>query len=159
MLNNKLNWASHVEHVTQITSRRLHILRRAKKIVSQRNLHLLYSALICSILADSPAFIGLPKTLATKLNKIDNRAHRLIYNIPFDAEYDVECGCNKSTIEDHRTLASLKLFSRIAVDKTHTLNSRIPPFSRKRYILPFSRTTKRLNAFFPRTAHLYNDLC
>ena len=63
VINNKLNWASHVEHITLVTSRKLHILRRAKTIISQKELHLLYTALIRSILDyASPALISQQKT-------------------------------------------------------------------------------------------------
>lgn len=67
------------------------------------DLHLLYTVLFRSVL-DYTLFMLLlaSKRLVMKQNKIDSRAHRLIWNIPFDAEFEVKCGCRKSM--SHRLL-------------------------------------------------------
>lgn len=88
--------------------------------------------------------------LVTKLNTIDILAHRLMLMVPFDAEHEVKCGYIRNAIEERRMLTRLNLFPRIAANNHHPLNPRIPAFSRRRYILPFSRTTKRFNSFSPK---------
>jgi len=157
IIDNQLSWKPHIKRVNLIASRKFYILRRIKKLVTKDQLHLAYTAMIRSVLEyASPVFVGLGKKLSKYLSKIDNRAHRIIYNIPYDSEYNVMCGCNKDIITNRRLLASSNLFKQIQNNHLHILQHRVPSFTHKRFIQPYCRTTKRLNSFFPYVTRLQN---
>ena len=94
IVNDSLKWSSHVSATCVKACRRLHILRRLKLTLSQSELHLVYTLLIRSLLEyASPAFVGINKALQNKIQRVDNRAHRLIYNIYFGSDNVRKCLC------------------------------------------------------------------
>ena len=159
VFDEKLTWTPHIDYVKSMANRRFFILRRLKRFINSSKLHTIHLCSIRSILEYSSAcFVGIGKTLSDKLNRIDTRAHRIIYSIPFDAEYKPDCGCAKNAVEQRRREASLKLFNHIETSPKHILHLRIPRRGKRCYLLPFSRTTKRLRTFFPHVATLLNDM-
>lgn len=157
-LDEKLTWKAHVRAVSSVASRRLYVLRRLKHTLSTPQLHSIHICMIRSILEYASAcFIGIGRTLTDKLNKIDARCHRIIYSISLRADYKPACACPKSAVEDRRHKACMKLFKQIEASPEHILHTRLPHRSKKRYLIPYSRTTKRLNSFFPRVAQMLND--
>ena len=78
--NNKLNWEDHINAVNRKMCQRLNILRVLKRHVTQDELHQVYIALVRSV-ADycCPVFVRIPFNLNRKLQRLERRAHRLIF--------------------------------------------------------------------------------
>ena len=85
------------------------------------------------------------------------RAFRIIHG------YDVRScpNCNMLDIEDRRKKLSLKLFKTALFSDNHVLHDILPPFSCRsnRLVLPFVRTSRRINSFVCNCAMMYNTHC
>ena len=157
VIDDEMNWRSHTAYISKLASKRFYILRRLKSTLNKAQLHLIYTSLIRSLLEyASPCFIGIGKTLSDKLRKLDTRAHRIIYNLPYDSEYAPECGCIREEIMNRRHLACTKLFKKIESSPNHVLYSRLPLRRHKRYCMPYCRTSRRLKSFFPNVIQILN---
>jgi len=159
VMNKNLTWDDHVKYICKKANQRLHILRRLKKLVTKEELHNIYLALIRSLFEySSQVFVGLNKTLDIKMHKINNRAHRIIFNT--NNPSDISCDCSINTINIRRLTQSKSLFKTIANSPNHLLHSRIPHilhFS-GHFSVPFCRTEKRQKSFFPfSTTQLNSD--
>ena len=147
IINGRLHWDSHINYVIKKASQRLHILRRLKHLVTRHENHNVYVAVVRSLLEYAcPVFVGLNKSLAKKLQKLDNRAHRIIFG---NDRQDWLCCC--TTLLDRRIQLSTNLLHHIQKHPNHTLSNRVPhtlQFS-GRYCIPFCRTEKRKASFFP----------
>jgi len=158
LLNERMDWNSHVNHICSITNQRFFALRRLKTMLPCHQLHAVYTALLRSLLEyASPSFVGMNSKLSKKLRSIDLRAHRLIYGIGYKEEYKPECGCSKDSIYLRRLQASRSLFDKICKRNAHILHCKLPPFSRRRFLLRFSRTSRRFNSFIPKMVSLFNE--
>lgn len=116
---------------------------------------MIFVGLIRSVLEyASPCFTGLTKSLVKKLNKIDNRSHRIIYNISYDAEYTPDQGCKKNIVELRRKELNKKTFRKIEATRDHLLHNKIPMKRKLRFCLPYCRTANLLNSFFPQAAFI-----
>ena len=70
--NNKLSWDSHVDHLRKSCSRRLHILRKLRGLISKKSLYEVYNAIIRSKIDYScPVFVGMNKKLSRVLQDIE----------------------------------------------------------------------------------------
>ena len=154
-----LTWTSHIEDITRKANQRFYLLRKLKKYLPLTELHLLYVSLVRPLLEyASPVFVGLNAKLNNKLQRIDNRAHRIIFqNSPR------QCHCISNTIQERRITTSKKLFTMIERTDKHILRDLIPCRLPKTnlYRNIFARTHKYKTSFIPYiTEHLNNDfLC
>lgn len=155
VMNNKLQWDSHIDYVIRKASQRLHILRRLTQLVTQRENHDIYIAVVRSLLEYAcPVYVGLNKTLSKKLQQLDNRAHRIIFG---SDKANWHCSC--TTLQERRTRLSTDTLNHIQKFPPHILHNRLPDILKytKQFSIPFCRTEKRKMSFFPFTAILVNE--
>ena len=153
-LNHHLTWDDHVEYMCKKGGRRLHVLRTLRNFVSKEELHEVYIALIRSLLEYcSPAFIKLNTKLSKRLQRIENRAHRIIYG------ENKTCECGRNNLEERRFSLGKRLLQTMLQYPQHILKSALPnvlPRSKKlsNYVC---RTEKRKNSFLPYVTILFNE--
>ena len=156
VFNSDWNWNSHIHQVCKMARKKLYLLRKLRPLVSRNDLHLVYTSCVRSVIEyASPVFVGLNKTLSKKLEKIDRRAHRVMFH---DEEFNCECGMDN--IRLRRCQAAKKLFKVATNKEDHMLHRLIPQCHRYtgRRIMPYSRTETRRSSFVPFTTCLLNDL-
>ena len=84
IIDENLTWKSHIENVVKKVKSSLRILKKAKPYVNQQLLTNIYYAIVephfsyCSVVWDS-----IDKTLTDKLQKLQNRAARIITSAPY----------------------------------------------------------------------------
>ena len=143
-LEENLNWTSHISYISKKANQRLHILRKLKPFLSSNQLHTVYLTHIRSLFDYcSPVFVGIGKGLDKKLQRIANRAHRLIYGNSLR-----ECSCIK--LSQRRELLCQNLFNKI-LKSNHILHTKLTkPLRTKPSLLHNMpcRTQKR-QLFFP----------
>lgn len=148
-----LTWNAQISEVLKLAARRLYMIRCLKKCLSSQELIRVYHAVITSlILYASPAYGRLPTTLLMRLEKFQNRGHRLICG--------PSCECDGFPSLGQRIEDAAVKFLRIAESyHDHPLHNdvpgRLPATNRMR--LPFCNTTRRLNSFFPWAARVANS--
>jgi hypothetical protein len=156
VLNDKLKWDEHLSSVCKKASQRLHLLRTLKLYSSQRELHSVYTATV-RVLADycCPLFVRLPMKLTTSLQKIEKRAHRIIYeHLSHRA-----CNCELDGLKKRRENYSIKFMLKLLKQDSHILSPRMPkqlPHT-KQLTNFFCRTTTRQNSFIPYTTIIINN--
>ena len=122
-LNDRLSWDTHVQFLKKVGSQRLHIIRKMKGLVSEANLHCVYTAIIRSLLEyASPVFVGLNKKQSGILQRIDRRAHRIM---KFGSSSD-SCPCDQDSLADRRLEQSRSLWYEIEKCTDNNLHSLIP---------------------------------
>ena len=154
IFNDSLTWNLQISDVIKRASRRLYIIRCLKSILSKKELIIVYNALITSLfLYAAPTYGNLCTTQKNKLDRFIRRAHRII------------CGCD-CTCEQFLTINKmlmqhgLKFLRLCERNPDHPLHCYVParlPRS-NHFALPFSRTTRRRNSFFPFFCYLDNSL-
>jgi len=151
VFNDKLTWKEHIDKVVKISSRRLFPLRVLKPYLDRHELRNAYYGVMRSIMEyAAPLFVGLSKTDADRLEKLQRRFHRLL------------CGkeCKEAcltTITERRRNLACKLY-RSAASKDHILHPIVCRMAKSgRYILPHLHTSRRLNTFAIKTAILLNE--
>ena len=157
IVNDKLNWSSHIEYVCKKSAQRLHILRKLRDLISFDELHLVYISLIRSLLEyASPVFVGLNKKLSKRLEKTDKRAHRIM-NGCFAGPYNA-CSCRPHNIHNRRIAVSESLFRSIEDSASHPLLSCVPIRLSKsgKLLIPCAKYVKYHNSFFPFMARHLN---
>ncbi len=158
MLSEKLTWNAHINYIAARANRRFFLLRRLKPTLNAEDLHNVYCAMIRSLLEYAcPVFAGIGKTLESKLQKLDNRAHRLIYNQKNSYTGLQTCPCQYNSLRHRRNEQSLRLLRVIAEAPDHLLKPKLPRMGRKRFILEFSRTTQRQASFIPFCCQMWNS--
>ena len=152
-MNEALTWGDHIETVVKRAGKRLYILRTVKPYVSTHELHQVYIALIRS-LCDycCPVFVNLPQTLVKRIQKIEKRAHKIVYGDSMD------CACVLDGCVARRFDLSKEFFLKILRDEQHPLHDRLPKMlpHNNRFANFTCRTDKRLNSFFPYVTLLMN---
>lgn len=152
-LDENLNWASHISYISKKANQRLHVLRKLKPFLSPNQLHTVYLTHIRSLFDYcSPVFVGIGKGLDKKLQRIANRAHRMIYGNSLHG-----CRCTKLT--QRREMLCNILFNKI-FKTNHILHAKLPkPLRTKPNLLHNipCRTQKRHNSFFPLVTRLHNS--
>lgn len=153
-LNAELTWHHHVNEMCKKASKRLRILRVLKPHVSQMELHQVYVATILSVFDYAcPVFVGLETGLSERLQKIDNRAHRIIFGK--DAR---SCDCSSNSVKTRRERLSKNLLTKCLNSDGNILSNCLPtklPRSGKLCNF-FCRTERRRRSFFPLTTYLSN---
>ena len=158
IINDKLTWSSHIQHICRIASRRIYALRVLRPILSSTDLCAVYCATIRSVLEyGSPSFGKLPINLCKELDKIQRRCHRLVCVIPDCAN----CSCGRfPDLQRRRVTAATKLFRIASITSDHVLYDIIPPKSHRsqRFIQPSSVTSRFFNTFIPYVTTLINNI-
>lgn len=148
--NNKLTWKDHINDIVKSCNRSFYILRKSKHFVSNRELFQLYHAIILSKIEYAcPLFVGLPKTLSGKLERIQRRAFKIIGS-------NLHHGT--PTVETRRNEISKKLFKNIARNNGHILFKYLPKCLQYsgHFLINQYRFQKRKYSFFPHVARLLN---
>ena len=152
-LNHRLNWNDHVAQLRRICGRRLHLLRRLRSLVSPSELQRVYDAIIRSLFDYvCPVFIGMNKKQASILQRIENRAIRIINSNPND-------GKKRDLLHDRRLDLGHRLWLEIEKDEAHILRSLLPPRLPRSGHLALSsyRTSTYGNTFFPYFSRYLNS--
>ncbi len=151
-LNSSLTWDEQISSVVARASRRLHVIRVLKAVVSTSELKIVYNALITSlIMYGSPVYGQLNRKLMLRLERVQKRAHRIICGVP--------CDCKDFLPIEHRFReAASNFFLKCEQYPSHPLHEQVPKKSvRNVFILPHCRTEKRLQTFFPYATRLRNN--
>ena len=147
-------WTEQISHLVKLASQRLHIIRSLKAYVTKPELIRVYHAIISSLfMYASPVYGQLPITLLVKLEKFQNRSHRLICGRP-------SCDCSSFPVLPHKLeFAAVKLLQQAEVNVEHPLNEFVPERlpATKKLRLPACNTTRRLNSFFVWAPRLSNS--
>ena len=148
--NSKWNFDNHVAEIVSTSSRRLYAMRILRPFLSKNQLILLYNAFVRSYIEYcAPLFLHLSVRNSKRLGCLQNRFHRLICG----KQCSEDCLTN---LEDRRSMLSLKLLKSI-MNRDHILHSLLPPtLPSGRFCLPFRRTEKRCNSFFPLVCEMFN---
>ena len=86
-IDNKLDWSSHIDKLTKKVASGIGAIKRIRHLVPQATLHLIYQALIqphfdyCNIVWGNCGI-----TLQNKIQKLQNRAARVLTNSNYDAD-------------------------------------------------------------------------
>ena len=153
--NKSFNWNTHIEKVCTKANQRFHFLRKLRPLVSSKELHLIYTASIRTILEYAcPLFMGLNEKLSKRLQRIDRRAHRIICG---DTS---TCLCTKDSIKKRRLNISVKCFKKMERNANHLLHSLVPKIHRnsRKYDVQYCRTLKCQSSFIPAVTSLLNSL-
>lgn len=148
-----LQWDKHVIDVCKRASKRFHFLRKMKCLTCRDELHKIYDSMIRAPLEYCcPVFVHLNRKLSNKIERIDRRAHRIIFE-----EDERRCKCSGS-LEMRRASIACDLFNKAAVTKDHILHNKIPKRLEhtQKYTNQFCRTEKRKSSFFCFTTLLLN---
>lgn len=152
-VNDRLTWENHTTEVCRRACQRLHLLRIVKPHISQSELHEVYCALVRSLFDYCcPVFTKLPKKLTQRVQRIEKRAHRLIFG------KNITCACDLDGFVKRRQNIAKKLFLNIQHNKQHLLHDQMPkrlPHS-TRFSNFLCRTNKRQHSFFPYLTILLN---
>ena len=154
-LNSNLTWHDQVSESCKKASKRLRILRILKPHVSPNELHQVYVTSVRSIFDYAcTLLVGLDIGLSKKLQRVDNRAHRIMFG-----DHRL-CACKDDTLKKRRedlSLASLRKF--LSCDE-HILDDCLPKpsINPNRLRNFYCRTEKRRRSFFPFTTELFNKL-
>ena len=135
-------------------SKRLRILRVLKPFTTPEELHQVYVTTVRSVFDYAcTVFIGLDTGLSKRLQRIDKRAHRIMF-------YDKSiCSCDIDSLKKRRELLSLKMFHEILRTKDHILRDLLPTSlpSGNRLRSFHCRTERRQRSFFPKCTILHNQ--
>jgi len=157
-VNDTLTWSDHFNYIVKKLSQRLYVLRILKPVMSHDNLVLVFNAIILSVIDYAcPVFLNCSTRLNLKLLRVCKRAFRIIHG------YDVSTcpHCNMLDIENRRNELSMRIFKTALFSDHHILHDILPSFSCRsnRLVLPFARTTRRINSFVLRCSIMYNTFC
>lgn len=163
-LNDKLTWDTHIDHLRVVCSRRLHILRKLRSLISRQELHRVFEALIQSSMDYAcPTFVGLNKSQSQTLNRVVKRAHRIMSSCEsddFSSQSSNSCTCCIHDLQERRFLLCRRLWRKIEDTPGHLLKDFIPPKlpRSQKYCLTYCRTNKHANTFFPLMARDLNSI-
>ena len=151
--NNSFTWDKHFENVMKCCSQRLYVIRVLKSILPKPKLVCVYHALITSLLFyAAPLFSWLPTILERKLEKFQNRGHRIICGS--------HCNCidfpTLYCVRERRASTCLKSCETFPNHPLHeAIPNRLPRTGD--FCRPVSSTYRRLHAFIPWTCQRVNS--
>ena len=156
LLNKDFDWSSHINELYKKANQRFHALKQIRPLVDSNDLHRIYNALIRSVLDYcSPVFVSLNVSLSKKLERIDKRAHRII----FRQDEQRTCACGRGNIRERRIQMSLKLFQKINKSDKHILHHILPKKLKYtgKFNIHYCRTQKCQQSFIHFMTHLSNS--
>ena len=153
IISNDFKWNAQMSHLMKVASRRLYIIRCLKKILNKDNLVNVYHALITPLFTyASPAYGCLPSSLLEKLERFQNRAHRLICG--------PRCGCSLfPSIRSRFERAALATLHNAEASPSHPLHRLVPDRlqASRKLRQPSVISDRRLKAFIPWVTKLDNE--
>lgn len=149
MFDADLGWKSHVKFVEKKCSQRFYILRRIRRFVSMSDFVMIYCGIIRSLLEYAgAAFVGINARESGRLQRIENRCLRMLGSRPTDFE----------DLTTRRRRMASQLLASVPFLET-VIKDLLPPLLPSgRLALPFSRTSLRRNAFFPRACIIVSSI-
>ena len=158
LINNRLDWSSHIQYICRQAVRRFYALRILRPLLDVEELAAVYFGAVRSILEyAAPAFGKLPENLSKNLDKVQKRCHRLICRV----SHTSDCPCDRfPPLSARRNKMAIKLYLSASKYKNHALHGIIPKKSYRstRQIQPPSSTTRMCHSFVPFTTMLLNGL-
>ena len=154
-INKNLDWKDHINDTYAKANRQFYALRKIKKFLTIEDTHKVYEATIRNTIEYAcPVFVGLQTAQNKTLRRIFRRAHRIMAS---DGEVK---DCNCGTFNERQRILCIKLFLKAERDRDHLLHQAIPKRLKNsgRLQIPYCRTEKRKNTFFPQVALLINSL-
>ena len=154
-VSNNLSWDHHIQSICKTACSRLHVLRVLRRYTTPKELHGVYVSLIRSLFDYCCAvFMSLSEKNASKLQRIDNRAHRIIYG-----NQERTCGCTKHAIRERRENLGITTFVKMLWNPSHPLRDRLPDvLQRSRHLQNFyCRTSTRQSSFIPYATKFTNE--
>lgn len=163
--NDNLRWTEHIYDIAKNASKSLGFLRRCRKYFSPSDIARIYKAHIRPKLEyNSHIWAGAPRTYLNVLDRIQNRAIRLIGDKSISDMID--------SLEHRRNVGVLSLYYRYhsgncaneipnLLPPLHTFsrNTRLAARAHECYVeAPHGRTTKYKESFIPRTSQMWNSL-
>jgi hypothetical protein len=153
ILQNNLQWTSHLNQLIKKISTRLHIIRSLKFSLPPSQLLLIYKGIIQSLIDYClPIQFNLSKKEINRIILIQKRAHRIICGP------DCVLDCIPNFYERRMTLSS-NFLNRILTIDNHIIKDIVPLKSQRsgRLILPSVTTNKYLNSFLIQCSINYNN--
>jgi len=153
IFNQKLKWDNQIDFISKKAAKNIHLLRKLKPYVTKKDLKIIYSSLIQSILNyASCLYINLPHHLNAKLDKISKRCHTIICNSA--------CHCNIIPLPSSLRLStSHQLFLKASCDTSHRLFSIIPERMKhsQKFRQPKCNSDRRKKSFIPSITSFANN--
>lgn len=164
-LNASLSWTPYVRNIAKNASRKMGLLYRVREFFTDEQVAIIYKSHVRSQMEYcSPLWSGCGAVVLRQLDKIQNKAVRLINNLLITNEFP--------PLAIRRDVASLALFYRYSHKRcSEELASIVPPLrifprstraagSAHEFTLspPQCRTSAYKNSFVPRTTSLWNSL-
>ena len=149
--SSRASWSTHVDNIVRNVSRRFYVARILRPSLSSDNMKLLYFSFLRSLIEYcAPLLVGMSKSDANRLDRLQRRFHRLLCGS------DCVLECLPSLSERRREL-TLKFLKKV-IDPNHVLNHLLPPVSSsERFILLARRTTRRSESFLLASTLLFNE--
>ena len=139
VMNESLNWKSHITFVEKKCAQRIYILRRMKSVTTDAEFMTVYCALIRSLIEYAcPVFIGLSSEDSRRLQAIQDRCLKIRGNL------------SAADLSARRRTIAARLFNSLQKQDTFIVNFVPSYLPSGRLRVPFCRTTLRRNSFFPR---------
>lgn len=122
LFDNALSWKPHIQEICRKASSKMYVLYQLKKFVTKGQLVLVFQSCVRSVLEYcAPIFTNLPIGLTNDLEKIQNRAHRIICG-------SSQCDCGHFLpLSYRRQVIAFKLFLTIIKDSSHPLHRLLLP--------------------------------
>ena len=118
IFSSNLTWDAQVSHAACKFNQRFHILRKLKHVISREELHQIYSSIMRPLLEySSPVYVSLTEKLEKKIQRLNSRAHKLIWS-----GSKFKCHCEKEILRKRREQASKVLFTQILAKPEHSLH-------------------------------------
>lgn len=163
--DSKLTWRDQIFGVGKNAARRLGFLRRCKRYFSSQDLAVIYKAYIRPLLEyDSHIWAGAPSSTLAFLDRIQNRAVRLINDASIQSNIDSlhhrrNVGATTLFYRYHYGRCSVEIFNLMPQPSTHVRNTRLA-LNRHGFSVNISssRTVSYRNSFISRTSRLWNQL-
>ena len=157
IFNDKLTWSNHFDFLICTLSRRLHVLRTLKPLLTHGELVNIFNSIIRSVLDYAcQVFLNPGQCLDLRLSKVCKRAFYIIHGR--DTRFCNDCDM-LSMCERRREL-SMKLFNHARCIPNHVLHCLIPKASERsdRLILPHVRSARRAKSFVFYCSARYNGI-
>ncbi len=148
-IDSQMKWKRHFNSMISTASSRIYAIRILKPILSKDDLVKVYNGLIRSVLEySSPLFVGMPAYLKIRLQRLQNRVHRIVCNFSIT---DPPCECTRFPDLDERRLhQSVVLFNSILNNENHhRLNDIMPGISSRsgRVVVPVTSSNRSQSTF------------
>lgn len=145
IFSDSLTWSAQFSDLLKRAARRLYLIRALKNVISDKELIIVYHAVVTSLLLyAAPVYGRVPDTLLNKLQRLQNRAHAMI------------CGKNCTCVHflpiaDIFRSAGLKFLEKCERTVSSPLHKLVPPRLPRcgQFRIPSCTTSRRLHSCIP----------